>query len=38
MWIDPAESMVSIVMMQLKPPRMLGLTSKVKDAMYQALI
>lgn len=38
MWIDPAENMISIVMMQLMPPRMLGLTKKVKDAMYQALV
>ena len=37
-WIDPVENMVSIVMTQLMPPRRLGLTEKVKDAMYQALI
>jgi CubicO group peptidase (beta-lactamase class C family) len=37
-WIDPAENMVSIVMMQLMPPRRLGMTEKVKDAIYQALI
>jgi len=37
-WVDPAENMVSLVMMQLMPPRRLGLTEKVKDAMYQALI
>jgi len=38
MWIDPAEDMVSIVMMQLRPPRFMGHTKKVKDAIYQALI
>lgn len=38
MWIDPAESMVSIVMLQLMPPRQLGLTKKIKDAVYQALV
>jgi len=38
MWMDPAENMVSIVMMQLKPPRRMGLTKTVKDAMYQALV
>ena len=37
-WVDPAENMVSIVMMQLMPPRRLGMTEKVKDAVYQALI
>ncbi|HJP32031.1 MAG TPA: serine hydrolase domain-containing protein [Candidatus Latescibacteria bacterium] len=38
MWIDPVENMVSLVMMQLRPPRRLGLTKKIKDAMYQALV
>ena len=30
--------MVSIVMLQLRPPRPMGLSKKVKDAMYRALI
>jgi len=37
-WIDPVENMVSIVMMQLMPSRRMGMTEKVKDAIYQALI
>ena len=38
MWSDPAEDMVSIVMMQLMPPRFMGHTKRVKDAIYQALV
>lgn len=38
MWIDPAEEMISIVMMQLMQPRFMGHTKRVKDAIYQALV
>jgi CubicO group peptidase (beta-lactamase class C family) len=38
LWIDPAEDMITMIMMQLKHPKPLGLTKKVKDAFYQAIV
>jgi CubicO group peptidase (beta-lactamase class C family) len=38
MWIDPAEDMVTMIMMQLQPNFTQMLTKKVHDAMYQALV
>jgi CubicO group peptidase (beta-lactamase class C family) len=38
MWIDPAEDMVTMIMMQLQPNFTQMLTKQVHDAMYQALV
>ena len=37
-WIDPAENMVTMIMMQLRPNFTQMLTKKVHDAAYQALV
>jgi len=36
-WVDPQEDMVSMVMMQLRPPGTLGIMKKIKQAVYQAI-
>ncbi len=36
-WVDPQEDMITMVMLQLMPKHAMGLTKKIKDAVYQAL-